>query len=106
VDNELIAKIQNHLSYDESVHSALIEVIEKEYSGPKQLSVMQGDPVVLDSLIRGMLAAMLASQGDADDKTAAHKFRLQQAENLMRKSWDFLNRRARDIDAGVDLRAA
>ena len=51
--NELIAKIRNHPGYNENLHSALIEVIEKEYS-PEQLSVMHDDPIVSDSLIRGM----------------------------------------------------
>jgi hypothetical protein len=101
VGNELIAKIRNHPSYNESLHSALIEVIEKEYS-PEQLSVMQDDPIVSDSLISGMLASM-----NEDDGTATRKERLEQAKELMRKSLDFLNRRAQDTyDEPVDFRAA
>jgi hypothetical protein len=94
VDNELVAKIRNHPKYNESVHSALIEVIEREYS-PDQLRVMLAAPL-LDSLVGGMLASMLNSQGDDDNETAVHKYHLQQAEELMRKSWGFLNNRARD----------
>jgi hypothetical protein len=94
VDNELVAKIRSHPSYNESLHSALIEVIEKEYS-PEQLSVMQDDPVS-DSLIRGMLASINTSAVVEDNGTATRHERLQQAEELMRKSLDFLNRRARD----------
>jgi hypothetical protein len=104
VDNELVAKIRNHPKYNESVHSALIEVIESEYS-PEQLDVMLAAPV-LDSLISGMLASMLASQADDDDdETAAHKHHLQQAEDLMRKSWGFLNNRSRsDHDSRVKIK--
>jgi hypothetical protein len=104
VDNELIAKIRNHPRYDESLHSALIEVIEKEYS-PEQLSVMLADPV-LDSLIGGMLSSMRDSQGDDDNEAAAHEYRLRQAEELMRKGWSFLNHRAQDHDARVELKTA
>jgi hypothetical protein len=105
VANELIANIRNHPSFDESVHSALTEVIENQYS-PEQLRVMQCDPVVWDSLVRGMLDSMLASQSDADNETDAHKFRLRQAEELMRKTWGFLNQRAQNTeDARVELRA-
>jgi hypothetical protein len=103
VDNELVAKIRNHPKYNESVHSALIEVIEREYN-PEQLSVMLAAPV-LDSLVGGMLASMLASQGDDDNETAVHKYHLQQAEELMRKSWGFLNNRARDThDSRVKIK--
>jgi hypothetical protein len=85
VDNELIAKIQHNPDFDKSLHSALIEVIERDYS-PEQLRIMQDDPEVLDSLISGMLASMRDSPAD--------KGRLQQAEELMRKSWGFLKQRA------------
>ena len=72
MDNELVNKIRNHPKYNESVHSAPIEVIEREYS-PEQLSVMLAAPV-LDSLVGGMLASMLTfSQGDDDNETAVHK---------------------------------
>lgn len=94
MSNELIAKIRNHPDYTESLHSALIEVIEKEYS-PEQLSVMQDDPIVSDSLIRGMLDSM-NTFADVNEGTATRKEVLQQAEELMRKSLSFLNRRAQD----------
>jgi hypothetical protein len=100
VDNELVVKIRSHPSYDESVHSALIEVIEREYS-PEQLSVMQDDPIVSDSLIRGMLDSM--NTFAAENETATRKECLQQAEELMRKSLGFLNRRARDTYERVEL---
>jgi hypothetical protein len=104
VDNELVAKIRNHPKYNESVHSALIEVIEREYN-PEQLRVMLAAPL-LDSLIGGMLASMLSSQGDDDDsETAVHKYHLQQAEELMRKSWGFLNSRAQNTqDSRVKIK--
>lgn len=57
MNNELIAKIRSLPNYNENLHSALIEVIEKEYS-PKQLSAMHDDPVVSDSLFRGMIDSM------------------------------------------------
>jgi hypothetical protein len=102
VDNELTARIRNHPSYDENLHSALIEVIEKEY-GPEQLSVMQSDPIVSDSLIRGMLSSMNTSAVVEDNGTASSQERLQRAKELMRKSLDFLNRRARDTYERVEL---
>lgn len=97
MDNELIGKIRNHSSYDENVHGALIEVIEKEYSS-EQLHVTQDDPIVTDSLIRGMLSSMLASQAEDSDDATAHKNRLQQARELLRKAFNFLNRRAQDTN--------
>ncbi len=102
--NELIAKIRNHPGYNESLHSALIEVIEKEYS-PEQLSVMHDDPVVSDSLIRGMFDSMntfaAVNEGSGTESRQEH---LQQARELMRKSLNFLNRRAQDTyDERVEL---
>ena len=102
--NELIAKIRNHPGYNESQHSALIEVIEKEYS-PEQLSVMHDDPVVSDSLIRGMFDSMntFAAVNEGSG-TESRQERLQQARELMRKSLNFLNRRAQDTyDERVEL---
>jgi hypothetical protein len=101
VGNELTTQIRNHPGYDESLHSALIEVIEKKYS-PEQLSVMHDDPIVSDSLIRGMLASLTTFK--EDNPTASRKDCEQQAEELMRKSLDFLNRRAHDTyDERVEL---
>lgn len=102
--NELIAKIRNHPSYNESLHAALIEVIEKEYS-PEQLSVMHDDPIVSDSLIRGMLDSMntFAAVNEGDGIPGRQE-RLQQAKELMRKSLNFLNRRTQDTyDERVEL---
>ncbi len=100
--NELIAKIRNHPGYNESLHAALIEVIEKEYS-PEQLSVMHDDPIVSDSLIRGMLDSMNTFAA-VNEGTASRQERLQQAKELMRKSLNFLNRRAQDTyDERVEL---
>ena len=107
MNDQLIASVRNHPSYDENQHSALIEAIERTKYTPEQLNVMQRDPVVWDSLVRGMLSAISTSQGDSNTESAAHNFRLQQAEDLMRKSWNFLNNRAQDTDiARVELRAA
>lgn len=89
--NALSAKIRNHPSYQENVHAALIEVIESECS-PEQLSIMQDDPVVLQSLIGGMLAAMLDSPVADENETACHEHRLRQAEGLLRKSWAAMRR--------------
>jgi hypothetical protein len=94
VDNELIARIRNHPGYDENLHSTLLEVIG-EYT-PEQQCVMEEDPIVFDSLLRGMLASMSDSSGAAGNETAAYKFRRRQAEELMRKSWNFLNRRIQE----------
>jgi hypothetical protein len=97
VDNELVAKIRNHPAYDETVHSALIEVIEREYS-PEQIAVMLHDRA-LDSLLGGMFTSMRNSPVDEENETAAHEHRLQQAEELMRKGWNFLNKKAQDAQA-------
>ena len=102
--NELIAKIQNNPNYNENLHSCLIEVIEKEYS-PKQLRVMQDDPIVSDSLLRGMVDSIntFAAMNEVDE-TASRQELLQQARDLMRKSLGFLNRRAQDTyDEQVEL---
>lgn len=100
--NDLIAKIQNHPGYNENLHSALIEVIEKEYS-PEQLSVMHDDPIVSDSLIRGMFDSMNTFAA-VNEGTASRQERLQQAKELMQKSLNFLNRRAHDTyDERVEL---
>jgi hypothetical protein len=99
--NELITQIRNHPGYDENLHSALIEVIEKRYS-PEQLSVMHDDPIVSDSLIRGMLASLTTFQ--EDNPTATRKDCLEQAQEMMRKGLNFLNRRAHDTyDEGVEF---
>jgi hypothetical protein len=107
MNDQLIASIRNHPNYDEHSHSALIEVIEKTKYTPEQLKIMQHDPVVWESLVRGMLSAINISQGDFNSESEAHKFRLQQAEELMQKSWNFLSKRAQDTEiARVELRAA
>ena len=99
--NKLITQIRNHPGYDENLHSALIEVIEKKYS-PEQLTVIQDDPIVSDSLIRGMLASLTTFE--EDNPTATHQDCVQQAEELVRKGLDFLNRRAHDTyDEQVEL---
>ena len=65
---------------------------------------MQDDPIVSDSLIRGMLSSMNTFAVVEDNRTATSKERLQQAEELMRKSLSFLNRRAQDTyDEQVEL---
>lgn len=106
--NELIAGIRNHPSYDESVHSALIQAIEKQCT-PAQQKMIQNDPVVWDSLLRGMLYAMLTpvSLGLEDNEFSAKSKRLQQSDELVRKSLRFLSQRAQDTEvARVELRAA
>jgi hypothetical protein len=102
VNNDLIAKIRSYTTYDENLHSALIEVIEKEYS-PEQLSVMQDDPIVSDSLIRGMLSSLSNSAVAEDNGKATRRELLTQAEELMRKSLDFLNRRSNTYGGRVVL---
>lgn len=105
MDNDLTAKIRNHPSYDNDIHSTLVEVIEREYS-PEQLSIMMADPV-LDSLVGGMIASMRATQLDDDNETATHKYRLAQAEELMRKGWAFLNHRVQEArNAGMERKTA
>jgi hypothetical protein len=66
---------------------------------------MQDDPIVSDSLIRGMVDSIntFAAMNEVDE-TASRQELLQQARDLMRKSLGFLNRRAQDTyDEQVEL---